>query len=225
MGLAKLFSAVASPIMDLVSMNAEKKAADRAYKREVALSDTAHQREVADLRAAGLNPILSAGGGGASTPNVAAAKVPDLSAGVRGGISNAIAVQQGMENARYTKQAADRASVESQMMGDMFKYYQGSDESVKQAVRGAMLAEFSGLGKIGSAAGAAAAGVGSAAKRAWNWLTESKPSSSAVDVSKKNPTEEEMQKIHPSKGDFYKWYDSWKQDILKRPGGFQFYGP
>lgn len=41
----------------------------------VNLANTSHQREVADLRLAGLNPILSAQGSGASTPNLGSATV------------------------------------------------------------------------------------------------------------------------------------------------------
>lgn len=61
---------------------------NRSFQED--MSSTSYQRAVEDLRAAGLNPILAAKVGGASTPYGAMANIPDLGASMSSAMSSSL---------------------------------------------------------------------------------------------------------------------------------------
>jgi len=88
--------------------NAREAQTNREFQER--MSSTAHQREVQDLRAAGLNPILSAGGGGASTPSGA---VPNIQSQTEGLATSAREIGRMKEERRLLKAQADKAEADA----------------------------------------------------------------------------------------------------------------
>lgn len=90
-------SAGASLAGGLFSNHSAKREASRNRSFQERMSNTAHQREVKDLRAAGLNPILSAKGG-ANTPPGAMANITNSAKDAANTFNQARLIKEQLKN-------------------------------------------------------------------------------------------------------------------------------
>jgi len=143
-----IIPAAASLISTAMTNRSNKKQAESQTEFQRDMSNTAYQRQVADMQAAGISPVLSAKMGGASTPVGAKAEIENPVGPAVASAGQAMGVMTGLAQIEQSKASAQQSIAAAKKLES-----ETMDETLNSALLAARIRKEQGLGDSAKARG------------------------------------------------------------------------